>query len=72
MGDNVSKRVLVKNGYIYKGWHEGWYSVADETFYTDAQVEPSKDPATGNLIMVFSSQLHILCNLGFHGDRKSC
>ncbi|KAJ3488505.1 hypothetical protein NLI96_g2773 [Meripilus lineatus] len=25
-------------GYIYKGSHEGWYSVSDECFYTNGQV----------------------------------
>ncbi|KAI8925200.1 tRNA synthetases class I (M)-domain-containing protein, partial [Entophlyctis helioformis] len=25
-------------GFIYKGTHEGWYCVSDETFYPDAQV----------------------------------
>ncbi|AOA63074.1 Mitochondrial methionyl-tRNA synthetase [Komagataella phaffii CBS 7435] len=28
-----------KNGYIYKGKHSGWYSVSDETFYPESQVE---------------------------------
>eukprot|EP00842_Homolaphlyctis_polyrhiza_P001472 jgi/Hompol1/2325/HPOL_005429-RA len=32
---------LVKNGYIYKGYHEGWYCISDETFYPETQVEPS-------------------------------
>lgn len=26
-------------GYIYKGKHSGWYSVSDEAFYTDPDVE---------------------------------
>lgn len=28
---------------IYKGRHEGWYSVADETFYTSREVQPAVD-----------------------------
>ena len=36
-------RRLEKSGFIYKGTHEGWYSVADETFYTDAQVQKDHD-----------------------------
>lgn len=30
---------LKERGYIYKGTHEGWYSVSDETFYPATQVE---------------------------------
>ncbi|KAI8818075.1 tRNA synthetases class I (M)-domain-containing protein [Fimicolochytrium jonesii] len=30
---------LRDRGYIYKGTHEGWYSVSDETFYPATQVE---------------------------------
>lgn len=25
-------------GYIYKGYHEGWYSISDETFVPESQV----------------------------------
>nr|KAJ3420339.1 methionyl-tRNA synthetase [Polyrhizophydium stewartii] len=34
---------LKDKGYIYKGFHEGWYCVSDETFYPENQVEPSPD-----------------------------
>jgi methionyl-tRNA synthetase len=30
---------LQKGGFIYKGTHEGWYSVSDEAFYTPAQIK---------------------------------
>lgn len=26
---------MVENGDIYKGTHEGWYSISDETFYSE-------------------------------------
>ncbi|KAI9344330.1 tRNA synthetases class I (M)-domain-containing protein [Obelidium mucronatum] len=39
-------RKLVENGYIYKGTHEGWYSISDETFYPATQVETVVDPKT--------------------------
>ncbi|KAJ3194836.1 methionyl-tRNA synthetase [Irineochytrium annulatum] len=29
-------------GYIYKGLHEGWYSISDETFYPPNQIEEVK------------------------------
>ena len=30
---------LMERGWIYKGFHEGWYSVSDETFVPDSQIE---------------------------------
>src|SRR5882762_2205990 len=30
--------MLDEKGLVYKGAHEGWYSVSDECFYTDSQV----------------------------------
>lgn len=41
-----------KNGYIYKGKHEGWYAVSDEAFYTANQVQEATDEKTGEKIMV--------------------
>lgn len=38
---------LQKNGYIYKGNHEGWYSVSDETFYPEKQIHEVTDTETG-------------------------
>ncbi|KAG1156522.1 hypothetical protein G6F37_007529 [Rhizopus arrhizus] len=43
---------LQKNGYIYKGKHEGWYAVSDEAFYTANQVQEAIDEKTGEKIMV--------------------
>jgi methionyl-tRNA synthetase len=31
---------------IYKGSHKGWYSISDECFYTDNQVEPLRRPGS--------------------------
>jgi methionyl-tRNA synthetase len=38
--ENVQRiwKTLVDRGYIYKGHHQGWYSVSDETFYSPAEV----------------------------------
>ncbi|KAK9478818.1 tRNA synthetases class I (M)-domain-containing protein [Lipomyces japonicus] len=44
--------VLQEKGYIYKGTHEGWYSVSDETFYTESQLEDIKSPETGETIKI--------------------
>ncbi|KAF9581107.1 methionyl-tRNA synthetase [Lunasporangiospora selenospora] len=38
---------LWNKGYIYKGQHEGWYSVSDEAFYASTQVEEKTDEKTG-------------------------
>ncbi|KAF9917856.1 methionyl-tRNA synthetase [Linnemannia zychae] len=38
---------LWARGYIYKGHHEGWYSVSDEAFYSPTQVEEKIDEKTG-------------------------
>ncbi|CAO1617768.1 unnamed protein product [Sympodiomycopsis kandeliae] len=43
---------LEKNGYIYKGSHEGWYSVSDEAFYPEGQVHDVKDAKTGEMVKV--------------------
>lgn len=34
---------LAKSGNLYKGAHAGWYSVSDECFYSDKQVEKRAD-----------------------------
>ena len=46
-GDHVEAvnefwKQLEKGGFIYKGTHEGWYSVSDEAFYTAAQIRPNE------------------------------
>jgi methionyl-tRNA synthetase len=38
---------LWEKGYIYKGQHEGWYSVSDEAFYASTQVEQKMNEKTG-------------------------
>ena len=43
--------MLQDRGYIYESKHEGWYSVSDETFYPEAQVQLIIDPPTGRKIM---------------------
>lgn len=38
------QRSLDSKGLIYKGSHNGWYSVSDECYYTDNQIEHLKNP----------------------------
>jgi methionyl-tRNA synthetase len=45
-------QILEQKGCIYESTHEGWYSVSDETFYPDGQVQLIVDPPTGRKIMV--------------------
>ena len=35
-------------GYIYKGSYAGWYSVPDETFYTEDQLVDGRSPDSGH------------------------
>ena len=37
-------RRLEQNGWIYKGKYEGWYSVRDETFFTETELVDGKAP----------------------------
>lgn len=34
---------LVRRGWVYKSEHKGWYSVSDETFYTESSIEKRVD-----------------------------
>ncbi|CAE6406518.1 unnamed protein product [Rhizoctonia solani] len=43
---------LVERGHIYKGTHSGWYSISDECFYPESQVENITDSKTGNTYTV--------------------
>jgi len=37
-------QLLVKNGYIYKGKYEGYYSIRDEAFYQESELIDGKAP----------------------------
>lgn len=37
---------MKSQGLIYKDLYAGWYSVSDESFYTDSQITRGIDPAT--------------------------
>lgn len=36
-------KILEDKGFIYKGKHTGWYSVSDEAFYPELQLEKTED-----------------------------
>ncbi|MDO7905192.1 methionine--tRNA ligase [Paenibacillus sp. JX-17] len=41
---------LLKQGDIYKGEYEGWYSIPDETYYTETQLVDVEKDADGKVI----------------------
>lgn len=51
-GVDYAWQMLQERGWIYESKHEGWYSVSDETFYPQGQVQVVVDPPTGRKIMV--------------------
>ncbi|KAK5123895.1 hypothetical protein LTR85_002091 [Meristemomyces frigidus] len=51
-GVEYAWQMLQDKGWIYESKHEGWYSVSDETFYPQGQVQVIVDPPTGRKIMV--------------------
>lgn len=51
-GVEYAWQILQEKGYLYESKHEGWYSVSDETFYPESQVQLIVDPPTGRKIMV--------------------
>ncbi|RMZ24645.1 hypothetical protein D0859_11310 [Hortaea werneckii] len=51
-GVEYAWQMLEEKGWIYESRHEGWYSVSDETFYPQGQVQLIVDPPTGRKIMV--------------------
>jgi len=42
------QHVLDSQGLIYKGSHKGWYSISDECFYTDNQIDRRKSTRNGS------------------------
>jgi hypothetical protein len=50
--------MLEHRGHIYTSKHEGWYSISDETFYPQTQVQNSLDPSTGRKRMVSGGMMH--------------
>lgn len=40
-------QVAMDKGLLYKGSHQGWYSVSDEAFYPETQIHDIVDPKTG-------------------------
>ncbi|QPG73593.1 hypothetical protein FOA43_000905 [Brettanomyces nanus] len=45
-------KTVYDKGFIYKGQHSGWYSVSDEAFYTETDIEEAADEQTGTKKMI--------------------
>lgn len=60
---------LEKGGHIYKGFHEGWYSVSDETFVPESQIEERE--LEGKSIMVHSMNQQTDYDVGIKRNRKA-
>ncbi|CAG8475292.1 2461_t:CDS:2, partial [Acaulospora colombiana] len=46
---------LTNGGYIYKGAHEGWYSISDEAFYNASQVCETETAGGGRIRVAIES-----------------
>ncbi|TKA27745.1 hypothetical protein B0A50_04846 [Salinomyces thailandicus] len=46
-GVQYAWQMLEEKAWIYESKHEGWYSISDETFYPQGQVQLIVDPETG-------------------------
>jgi methionyl-tRNA synthetase len=63
----VFKR-LQASGDIYKGVYEGWYSVADETFFRDSDVENGRAKET-NAVVERVTEENYYFKLSAYGDK---
>lgn len=50
-------KTLYNNGYIYKGEYSGWYSIRDESFYTENELVDGKAP-TGAEVEWFEEETY--------------
>lgn len=59
---------LRASGDIYAGVYEGWYSVADETFFRDSDVENGRVKETGEAVERVQEETYFF-RLSAYGDR---
>ncbi len=59
---------LTEKGYVYKDKYEGWYSVSDETYYRDSDVENGFSKETGKPV-IRESEENYFFKLSAFGDR---
>ncbi len=61
-------RRLLASGDVYEGTYEGWYSVADETFLRNSEVEDGKSKETGATVERVTEKNYYF-RLSAYGDR---
>ncbi|MDQ2798839.1 MAG: class I tRNA ligase family protein, partial [Armatimonadota bacterium] len=61
-------RRLQAQGDIYAGKYEGWYSVADETFFRDSEVENGRAIESGAIVERVTEDVYYF-RLSAYGDR---
>lgn len=59
---------LLKSGDIYLGEYEGWYSVPDETYYTESQLVDGKSPDSGHPVELVREECYFF-RLSKYADR---
>jgi methionyl-tRNA synthetase len=59
---------LLKDGHIYLGSYEGWYCVADETFWLESQLKDKKCPECGRAVERLKEETYYF-KLSKYGDR---
>ncbi len=59
---------LVEGGFIYKGNYAGWYSVPDETYYTEEELVDGKSPDSGHPVEWVEEESYYL-KLSAFGDK---
>ncbi|QID85228.1 methionyl-tRNA synthetase [Saccharomyces pastorianus] len=75
--ENVKElwQLCLKNGFIYKGEHKGWYSISDETFYPESKVvkDPSHDGkylnTESNNEVIYQSETNYFFRLSLFRER---
>ncbi|WP_114572234.1 methionine--tRNA ligase [Exiguobacterium flavidum] len=59
---------LLEKGDIYLGEYEGWYSVPDETYYTESQLVDGKSPDSGHPVELVREECYFF-RLSKYADR---
>ncbi len=68
VGVQEAFRQLYESGDIYKGTYSGWYSVSDETYYQDTEVENGVAKETGSSVERVTEENYYF-KLSAYGDR---
>ncbi|MGE6556504.1 methionine--tRNA ligase [Exiguobacterium artemiae] len=59
---------LLEKGDIYLGEYEGWYSVPDETYYTESQLVDGKSPDSGHPVELVREECYFF-RISQYSDR---